>query len=117
MLSMSANTMSPARVYKDACDFTEAPEDVADVSLEGIGGRLPTATLVEKATMSVFLSVVALSKFSFCLLWPWSVDKDGGSDCLVISIFVVGGRRLGGKAGGEMRGRSMHLHVCRHVDE
>ena len=108
---------TPAGVYKDAYDFAEAPEDVADVGLEGVGGRLPTAIVVEKETASVFSSVVALSKFSFCSLWSWSVDGDGGSDCSVIGVYVVGGRRLGRTVGRKMRGRSVRLHVRGHVDE
>ena len=64
--------------------------------------------------MSVFLSVVALSSFPFCSLWSWLVDENGGS---VISMFVVTSRRLGRKACEKIRGRSVHVHVCRCVDE
>ena len=113
---MSTNTTSPAGVYKDACDFAKVPEDVADISLESVGGRLPTVILVKKETASIFLSVVALLKFSFCLLWPWLVDEDGGLDCSVISVFVVGGRRHG-KAGRKIGGCSIHLYIWEDVDE
>ena len=75
-------------------------------------GRL--AIIVKEKPMSIFLLVVVLSLFPFCSLWSWLVDKNGGS---VIGVFVVMSRRLGGKACRKIRGCSMHVHMCRHVDK